>query len=54
MAKILFNGLINGTLISYLKDNSNVSVNIDHIYIDNSYGITDARLYLTWYWDISK
>lgn len=54
MAQVLFNGLINGTLMSCLKDDSNVSVNIDHIDIDNSYGTTDARLYLTWYWDISK
>lgn len=54
MAKVLFNGLLNGTLMSYLKDNSNVSVVVDHIDIDNSYGTTDARLYLTWYWDISK
>ena len=54
IAKVLFNGLLNGTLMSYLKDNSNVSVVVDHIDIDNSYGTTDARLYLTWYWDISK
>lgn len=54
MAKVLFNGLLNGTLMSYLKDNSNVSVVVDHIDIDNSYGTTDTRLYLTWYWDINK
>ena len=54
MANVLFNGLLHGTLMIYLNDISNVSVIVDHIDIDNSYGTTDARLYLTWYWDISK
>lgn len=54
MANVLFNGLLHGTLMIYLNDSSNVSVIVDHIDIDNSYGTIDARLYLTWYWDISK
>lgn len=53
MAKILFNGLLNGTLMTYLEDHSYVSVIIDHIDIDPSDGTIDARLYLTWYSDMS-
>ena len=53
MAKTLFNGLLRGTLMNYLEDHSNVNVIIDHLDIDNSDGTTDARLYLTWYCDIT-
>lgn len=53
MAKTLFNGLLHGTLPSYLTDPTNTNVIIDHLDIDNSDGTTDARLYLTWYCDIT-
>lgn len=51
MAKTLFNSLLNGTLMSYLEDHSDVSVIVDHIDIDPSDGIIEAKLYLTWYQD---
>ena len=53
MAKTLFNSLLNGTLMSYLEDHSDVSVIVDHIDIDPSDGIIEAKLYLTWYQDMS-
>lgn len=53
MAKTLFNGLINGTLPNYLTDPTNTNVIVDHLDIDSSYGTVDARMYLTWYCDIS-
>ncbi|CAI2675571.1 hypothetical protein AKUH3B101J_PKUN00140 (plasmid) [Apilactobacillus kunkeei] len=53
MAKILFNGLLNGTLMTYLEDHSDVSIVIDHVDLDTSGGSIDARLYLTWYQDMS-
>lgn len=53
MAKVLFNGLLHGTLMNYLEDHSQVNVIIDHIDLDTSDGTIDARLYLTWYQDIS-
>ena len=53
MAKVLFKGLLNGTLMTYLEDHSDVSVVIDHVDLDTSGGSIDARLYLTWYQDMS-
>lgn len=53
MAKVLFNGLLKGTLMTYLEDHSDVSVVIDHVDLDTSGGSIDARLYLTWYQDMS-
>lgn len=60
MAKELFNGLLHGTLMTYLKDPSRTYVFIDHIEFDGKINLTnpgktplgiDARLYLTWFWD---
>lgn len=60
IAKELLNGLLHGTLYSYLNDPSNPYVVVDHITFDGKINLThpsktlggiDSRLYLTWYWD---